>query len=301
MDLATLETELPFNILVEEGKHASCTDLNGDGYYTPGYDVNVRKNDAWGLRDVIRSGDLFTSDYQSFMSKVRKPEYKVLPPLPDDSPQRWKYIKDSVYAPDNAVYELRPMPDPRNALPDKGLKHDMEGYYFKKWPQVEEGDTDIKIKEWWETGQFIKSIAVMARFNRDIGLSISFPLLIVKNVETPLIGGWMVNRIYFQDKNLRDIGYNILLTPSASRFMDPYFAAGVEYDKYDVEGTGEVKSRVDFVLETGLKFRANVMFSPLKFLSFLSDFWGVRIGIKNKGFWTINQFTYVFEIGAGVW
>jgi hypothetical protein len=83
--------------------------------------------------------------------------------------------------------------------------------------------------------------------------------------------------------------------------MDPYFAAGVEYDKYDVEGTGEVKSRVDFVLETGLKFRANVMFSPLKFLSFLSDFWGVRIGIKNKGFWTINQFTYVFEIGAGVW
>jgi hypothetical protein len=75
----------------------------------------------------------------------------------------------------------------------------------------------------------------------------------------------------------------------------------VEYDKYDVEGTGEVKSRVDFVLETGLKFRANVMFSPLKFLSFLSDFWGVRIGIKNKGFWTINQFTYVFEIGAGVW
>ncbi len=302
LDINSLETNLPFHILVEEGKHASCTDVNGDGYYTPGYDVNLRKNDAWGLRDVIRSGDLFTSDYQSYMSKVRKPEYRVLPPLPDDSPQRWKYMsEDSVYAPDNAVYELRPMPDPSYAYTDKELQHDMKGYYTKNWPQIEEGDTEIKIQEWWETGQLIKSIAVMARFNRDIGLSISFPLLIVKNVEAPLVGGWMVNRIYFQDINLRDFGYNILLTPSASRFMDPYFAFGVERNKYDEEGTGKEKVRVDFVLETGIKFRANVMYSPLKFLSFLSDFWGVRIGIKNKGFWTINEFSYVFEIGAGVW
>jgi hypothetical protein len=42
------DTSFPIRILVEEGKHASCTDKNGDGYYTPGYDVNKRINDAWG-------------------------------------------------------------------------------------------------------------------------------------------------------------------------------------------------------------------------------------------------------------
>src|SRR4030095_11844570 len=29
LDTTALETELPFNIMVEEGKHASCTDVNG--------------------------------------------------------------------------------------------------------------------------------------------------------------------------------------------------------------------------------------------------------------------------------
>lgn len=301
LDTTALETELPFHILVEEGKHASCTDMNADGYYTPGYDVNLRTNDAWGLRDVIRTGELFTAEFQGYMAKVRKPAYKVLPPLPEDSPHRWKFMRDSIYAPDNAVYELRPMPNPKSAYPDKTLMNDMKSYYFENWPRVDEGTDARKLFEWWETDQFIKSISIAARFNKDIGMSISFPLLVVKNVETPLIGGWMVNRIYLQDKKLRDFGYNILFTPSASRFMDPYFAAGIEVDKYDVEGTDEIKTRTDFVMETGLKFRANVRFSPLKFLSFLTDFWGVRIGIKNKGFWTINEFSYVFEIGAGAW
>jgi hypothetical protein len=77
------ELHLPFHIMVEEGKHASISDMNGDGYYTPGYDVNVRTNDAWGLRDVIRTGELFSSQFEAWMAKVRRPEHKVLPPLPE--------------------------------------------------------------------------------------------------------------------------------------------------------------------------------------------------------------------------
>jgi hypothetical protein len=84
----------------------------------------------------------------------------------------------------------------------------------------------------------------MARFNRDIGIAVSFPLLIIKNVETPLIGGWVVNRIYFQDKKFRDFGYNILFTPSASRFMDPYFAVDLKLINMR-NVTGETK-RYDF-------------------------------------------------------
>ena len=155
--------------------------------------------------------------------------------------------------------------------------------------------------EWWETGQFINSLAVAFRYNNNIGVSFAFPLLIVKNVEAPLIGGWLVNRIYLQDKGLRDFGYTLLYTPSASRFLDGYFALGVEIDKFDVPGTEEVDSETYFIFETGIKIRGNVKYSPLKFLGALTDFWGVRIGIKNRGFPDINEFTYLFEIGAGVW
>ncbi len=298
------ELELPFHIMVEEGKHASVTDMNGDGYYTPGYDVNVRTNDAWGLRDVIRTGDLFSSKFEGWMAKVRKPQHKVLPPLPANSPHRKKYEKDGVYAPDNAVYQLRPMPAPDKALPDEVLAHDMSGYYTQNWPQITHISTTKKFFDWWEAENFINSLAIAARVdNAQWGISFSFPLLIVKNVEAPLIGGWLVNRIYLQDHQLRDFGYNILYTPSASRFLDPYFSLGVEIDKYDFEENGvtTVNSRTDFVFETGIKVRGNVKYSPLKFLSILADLWGVRFGIKNRGFMEIKELSYVFEIGAGVW
>jgi len=110
-----------------------------------------------------------------------------------------------------------------------------------------------------------------------------------------------VNRIYFQDKKLRDFGYNILYSTSASRFLDPYFALGVDWDKYDIEGTDMVGKRTDFVYETGIKLRGNVRFSPLKFLSVLFELWGVRVGVKGRGFMEIKELSYVFEIGAGVW
>jgi hypothetical protein len=69
--VATSDLRLPPVVLVEEGKHASCTDRNADGLYTPGYDVNRRVNDAWGVRDVIGSGVLGGSAYQASMSKTR--------------------------------------------------------------------------------------------------------------------------------------------------------------------------------------------------------------------------------------
>lgn len=295
------ELNLPFHILVEEGKHASCTDMNGDGYYTPGYDVNVRTNDAWGLRDVIRTGELFSPEFRGWMAKVRRAEFKVLPPLPFDSPLRYKYMNDSTYAPENAVYELRPMPSYKKALPDRLLAKDMKGYYVEDWPAKKEITSIQKFFDWWESENFIKSISVAFRANKSTGISLSFPLLIVKNIEAPLIGGWLVHRIYFQDHDWRDFGWGILYTPSASRFMDPYFAFGLEIDKYDVPGQEKLGKQTDFVFETGIKIRANVKYSPLKFLSTITDFWGVRLGIMNKGFWDINKFTYVFEIGAGVW
>ena len=301
MDNLNIELQLPFHILVEEGKHASVTDMNGDGYYTPGYDVNIRMNDAWGLRDVIRTGELFSPKFESWMAKVRRPEHRVFPPLPADSPHREKYEVNSVYAPDNAVYELRPMPAPADALPDKVLAKDMSSYYSEDWPEIKGLSKVSKFYDWWEAENLIKSVGISFRMNDVPGISIAFPLLIVKNVEVPLVGGWLVNRIYLQDKHLRDFGWGLLYTPSASRFMDPYFSLGVEIDQYYKSGETVLSSYTDFVFETGIKLRGNVKFSPLKFLGALTDFWGVRFGIKNKGFWSVDNIDYVFEIGAGVW
>jgi hypothetical protein len=62
---------------------------------------------------------------------------------------------------------------------------------------------------------------------------------------------------------------------------------------------GNKTGRWDFVLETGLKFRVNMTYTPLKFLTVFTDYWGLRLGIKNRGFFDINRFSYVLEFGAG--
>lgn len=304
VDTTAFETKLPFNILVEEGKHASCTDMNGDGMYTPGYDVNQRVNDAWGVRDVIRTGNLFSSTFESYMQKTRKPEHRVFPPLPEDSPHRKKNSVNGIYAPRNAVYQLRPMPSYKKAAPDKTLMHDMESYSVKAWPVVT--DDYKKVLDWFESDLFINSLGISYRYDdKNSGISFTFPLLVVKNIEVPIVGGWLLNRIYIQDKKFRDFGYNLLITSSASAFLSPYFSAGLEVDKSET-GTNEsgepvFEKKTDFTMETGIKLRANVTYSPLKFLSVLSKFWGVRLGIKNKGFPAINHLNYTLEIGAGVW
>ena len=159
------EFQLPFHILVEEGKHASVTDMNGDGYYTPGYDVNIRINDAWGLRDVIRTGELFSPKFEAWMAKIRKPEHRVFPPLPTDSPHRKKHEINNVYAANNSVYELRPMPSPKAALPDKVLAHDMSSYYSEEWPEIKDISKVGKFNDWREAENFIESFGISFRMN----------------------------------------------------------------------------------------------------------------------------------------
>ncbi len=68
-----------------------------------------------------------------------------------------------------------------------------------------------------------------------------------------------------------------------------------------VGGAGETETNASFVLETGIKFRVQLGSSPFKFLTVLTDFWGLRFGVLNKGFFDIDELTYVIEIGAGAW
>ena len=127
-----------------------------------------------------------------------------------------------------------------------------------------------------------------------------FPLFILKNYEDKLAGGWIVNRIYFKDDNLRDFGWTPLYTLSASRWLDPYFALGLEVSKED--GPTGATTETSFVMETGIKFRVNMMHTPLRFVRKLgTDFWGLRIGIKYVDAMKISEIGYVLEFGAGTW
>lgn len=141
---------------------------------------------------------------------------------------------------------------------------------------------------------FAKSLSLSARMDGDLGVSLIFPLFIVKNFNEPLAGGWLVNRVYVKDRRLRDFGYNILYTHSASRWIDGYFSLGVERDEED-DGT----SREYWCAESGLKFRANIKHSPLRFLAPITDFWGMRIGTKVDGLLPITQVGLVIEVGTG--
>jgi len=296
LDAATV---LPLHILVEEGKHASCTDRNADGLFTPGYDVTERVNDAWGVRDTLGTGTFFTGDYKSWMTKARREDTRVFPPLPPDSPLLVEWSEGGEYAPDNAVYSLRPWPTADKA--DSRLVHYIADKGPDEWPEVVP-DTDLKkFEQWLGDESWAKSWAVAARgANDDFGVALAFPLLIFKNVQDPLGGGWFVNRIYFQGSELEDFGWLINYSPSASRWFDGYFAVGLEWDRQVVDGVTHTTRYT--VTESGIKFRFDLRRTPLRFFQKLgTTFWGFRAGIQFRGVWSFDNIGYVFEFGAGSW
>src|SRR6266576_2427250 len=290
-------TQFPMHLLVEEGKHALATDKNGDGVFTKGYDVNVRINDAWGARDIIRTGMLFSGGYESWMTKTRPPQYRVLPPLPDDSPLRGT-LRRRTLGVKNAVYELRPLPPLTIAANDPRLAHLMADKVIANWP-TEAGLNDAK--GWGKAlneGAVIKSLSIAYRNDGAGGLVWSFPFFIVKHLNDPMTGGYILQRMYVRGENLRDFGWTALYTPSASRWLDSYLSVGAE-NLHSTDASGNIVGDWDFVFETGIKFRVNINETPAKLLHHFTDYWGLRLGIKNRGAFNINSLSYVLEFGAG--
>jgi hypothetical protein len=165
------------------------------------------------------------------------------------------------------------------------------------WPVVDDVTSYDQAIGWVDAGALKRSLSIAFYSDGDAGISWVFPFFIVKNLDVSMSGGYLMHRMYLKDDKLRDFSWMALYTNFASRWIDPYFAVGVEWH-YETQG-GVDEKRSDFVLETGIKLRAQIGRSPLRFLSVLTDFWGVRFGIKNYGFTDIDRLTYVFEIGAG--
>jgi hypothetical protein len=290
------ETKLPIHVLVEEGKHATAADRNADGYYTPGYDVSMRTNDAWGVRDTIRGGSLLSGKFEAWMAKVRRPEHRVMPPLPADSLVRERLLTSTGAPPDNAVYELRPYPSSALAT-DEPLRRKLEEKETEQWPVVRPSSSVGPVVEALNEGRELKPFSVAYRYDGTAGFAVAFPLLVVKNVPEPFSGGYLVNRLYTSDKNLRDWGWMVMYTPSGSRWFDEYLAMGMDVNRFQNEDGSDGKTRA-FVMEAGIKLRFR---APNRLLGAITNFWGFRAGVKNVGGMDIDRFTYVLEIGAGVW
>jgi len=308
------QTFFPLSILIEEGKHASCTDKNADGIYTPTYDVTERINDAWGIRDIITSGRLVTGRFQAWMAKPREKSSIVFPPLPKDSPFYDKYQEKFGAYITGSKYKLRPYPDYRalreKQLIDKKLNYFMKGKTPHQWPRISKVGGYGKVKQWIKEEKSYRSWSLAYRWDDTQRLSVAIPLLIFKNVEAPKTGGWIYNKFYFGDFNSiannpsnimfeHLLGHQITYSSSASRWVDTYI--GVGYEIFDRDIDPEIIDYKAFLVsEAGIKFRFDITKTPLRFLRHLgTDFWGLRAGWKNLGFSPFVDSGFVLEFGAG--
>jgi len=301
------DAQFPTTIIVEEGKHGNCTDRNGDGFYSPGYDVTKRVNDAWGVRDIMSVGIVITPNYQTWMTKVRSGYSRIAPPLPSDSPWYEEFETHHFFGEMNKrQYALRPVPNISNVdfseiEHGSHLKSFMEDKGYPDWPEGEERDAFTDVTELFDES-FLGSWGYGYRYDGASALTITFPLLLVRNFEVPGSGGWLVQRIYFNfglldNGDFRVWGHQFTYTPSASRWIDWY--VGLGYQVRDIGGDDNI---TEFTYEAGNKFRANVSHTPFKFLRYLgSDFWGLRVGVQAVGWPEIKALGFLIEVGAGVW
>ena len=314
------DTRLPITILVEEGKHASCPDRNADGIYTPGYDVNHRVNDAWGVRDVLGTGFLAGSSYQASMAKTRELHYRMLPP---EVPERCsgRLSRSSRSEEMMGRYDLRPAnliqicdqvaakkeeepenetPEAREARLDRArIAAMMKDHHFGQAyepNQVELSPFKNLTSSMVESpSAWIPSISL--RQDGPYALGFTF---IFRGINTNLV--WAVPKLNLMRHHR---GYEMLFTPSASRWADWYVTVGTDHFKEltkEVDGEEIVTRKDSWMLatEAGYRFRFRVP-QKLKPATFWYDFGGVRFGVRSNGFDSLENLRLVAEIGAGVW
>lgn len=297
------DMKIPVTLFVEEGKHATCPDRNADGVYTPGYDVNVRINDAWGVRDIFASGWLISPGFSASMFKARRPEYRVFPP---DSPHRQivhPFVSsDSDKPPGAAHYELRPantiimcddVPPHRDFLLDMMTRHRFGA--GNEPEQYASGSVRALAEPLKGTTGIIPSINL--RWDRALGLSFALRGRAIESQYIVPRATWIFKGDQWS--------FELLWSNSASRFVSPYLSSGAGWEKVVFrDDQGNVITSADkewnWVTEAGMKFRAQVT-GKWKILTLGHSFAGVRLGFRFSGIDVISNGRIIAEIGAGVW
>ena len=311
----------PLIVLVEEGKHASAPDRNGDGMFTPNYDVNRFAADAWGVRDTMRSSQL-SPVFRADTFKKRVPEIVV------DAAGALRHAQTqdafAVQAFNRYVrydYRLRRPTEDREICGDPWRDEGERSASMKQYAndlkrQIAQGHPerllagkefcdDVQVHgrvngvdimaslgfggayngytRWWER------ISGSARFDGGIGWAATVPF----GLQVPGLGGWTIARLSgpwpgATARKSLDVAY----MPSASRFADWYVAAGLDYGRFEPE-SDDVEEGNRFAVETGVKFRFPI--------PDWGTFFGGRVGIRANGKSPLERQRLVFEVGAGIW
>lgn len=314
---------VPPIVLVEEGKHATVPDRNGDGVYTPSYDVNVYPNDAWGVRDTLRTRDWLALGYSAELTKPRDSRNIIWPPNTPSRPLPWGNAGPDpakVRAVDRTHYELRAVTaELCRAIKDaEGNNSDQLRSLVKENPSMcvngALGPIDVRSDNSKRSiydefgfleGLYIKRSALRPAF-RSSAFRRTYPWdwFSARKDGTwglaavvPLLGfnvglGWVIPRYtYFPgspDDNERNRhSVDLLFTRSASANFGWYGAGGWEQRKLAgvLTNTSAVEGGFRFRLRPGIR-------------SVLS---GLRIGIRGNRVNDITGLRLVLEIGGGAW
>ena len=328
--LSTRDTVLPLVALVEENKHATSPDRDGDGTYMPHYDVNRQSNDAWGIRDVAGTGKLGGSTFSAEFSRTRRPFTQVCPPTPSA-----RLIEHHAAA----LAGLAPNGDDGGCLnkPDRAYdliesrtdavcqrleslgssKENSEGrllgFLSAKKFCAPESATEVfpprpgAVATLFEglrkvspgpDGQYgFQSVAerfsFAYRYDEGHGVSAIVPV----GGEVPFVGGWAIMRVNLIAETLNHphrfstTSYEAMYAPSASRPFDWYVAVGGER-LHDAQ-TGVASWEP--VEEIGMRYRFSA--ERIRFLRFL----GGRVGLRANSMQRPHNVRFVYEFGAGSW
>ncbi len=292
----TPDTRLPIVLMVEEGKHADCPDRNADGQYTPGYDVNERTRDAWGVRDIFGAGHLMGAGYAAKMTKMRHAEDRMLPPSAVTLSCR-NLVDTSIRAKDPAPlghYELRSSaalticaglgtPAESTFLAVGMMKSNgfgTDGRTIQSDNELQSHFSRWDVARWLFSDLELMSDEGRARISRTWGAH-------------DVGEGWLLFRTRGGRKYT---AAEVAFTPSATVWAGPYLAAGWEHRNGVLH---EGHQRDSFASEAGIKFRLALPEGSIRWLFLNQRFGGLRLGIRSNGFEHIDHTRYTVSIGSG--
>jgi len=283
------DTRYPLTFFVEEGKHASAPDRNADGIYTPGYDVNRRIKDAWGVRDVLGSSALISPGYEASMTKPRRPRYRVVPesPLPSCVGEHHRSLEEGEDV--LARYQLRQsrdVPICSGIVAERALEGSMRlnSFGLGRAPVQHRfaGLDSALLQPPSGPGALVPSVAF--RWDQGPGVALLFRGLDLRELYIVPRFTWVTGPTF---------SLEALVTQTAAQFASGYFSTGAARERLS---DGTISWR--FVLETGMKFRVTLS-GWQRILSLGYSFAGVRLGVRSDGFDHLSNLRVVFELGAG--
>jgi hypothetical protein len=302
------DIKYPVTLLVEEGKHATAPDRNADGTFMRGYDITERVNDAWGVRDSLGHGVLLSSGYASEMTKPRAKAFRIMPPPSPDLQVSARHRSYDDNEPSLGQYELRAANTVAAcaSIPTDGarLLRMMNEHRFGRDElptqyaagSISRALSELSLPDSWLSASLRVS-------GRTLGAALVFKGLDLRE-------GWIVPRVTVSK---RDATAELLFTPSASRWADYYLSGGVRRQFVTTRerrtiDTEQGRQEIDVLLlpdwkitvETGVKIRATL---PAKVRPFVFGytFGGMRFGLQALGFKQVDQFRFIWEVGAGAW